>query len=403
MNSRSKKIPAVRRDIQWYSIQQDGQQWIAVYDQMGYSRSDIAFPAELQTLFSFFTGNLTWEILHQSGLSEQEITIIEQLVGEMDEAGLLETAAFEQRRKQADTEFVESTIRKPVCANSVYPSNPAELYTFFENALAQVKDTLPTILPKGLFAPHIDFKVNLSVYAPGFKALKQIKPRHVYIIGTSHYSGLFREYDNQPFQFSTKSFELPGRTLKNNIEKTTLLANSLKESGATLYDISHKAEHSLELHAVWASHIWKHDFTITPILVGSFEDTLYMSGSELEKRIEQFSKMLKSVLTEDDFVLISGDLSHIGKKFGNKKPASDVYPFAREFDQKFLQAATLQHSDEIFSLMRSNKDAYNICGYPPLQSVLHASPFSGGKQMAYSYWDEKPRESGVSFGSILYF
>lgn len=403
MSKRVKKIPAIRRDIQFYPIHHNGQQWLSVYDQLGYSRPDIAFPKELESLLSFFTGYFSWDVLNQSGLGEKEMALFEALMHEMDNAGLLETAGFEQRKRELDTAFVQAETRPMICAGSVYPNNPSTLHTFFETALAHVQEMPLPSPPKGLFAPHIDFNVNLSIYAESFKPLKSVKPKHVYLIGTSHYSGLYRKYENSPFQFSLKSFQVPGRVLKNNREKTQYLAAELSEFGSTLYDISHKPEHSLELHAVWVSHIWKHDFSITPILIGSYEDTLYMHQSELERRAIRFSEVLKSVLTEDDFVLISGDLSHIGKKFGDKKTATQLYPTVEPFDRAFLQAVATQNSAELFSLMRATHDAYHVCGFPPVQSVLLSKPFTKGKQIGYAYWDEKQRDSGVSFGSVLFF
>ena len=52
--------------------------------------------------------------------------------------------------------------------------------------------------------------------------------------------------------------------------------------------------------------------------------------------------------------------------------------------------------------MKSNFDAYRICGFSPLMSLMKAMPDLKGKRVSYDVWDEKERESAVTFGSILY-
>jgi len=402
MASRPKIIPSIRRDIHLLPVTHQNQKWLLVHDSLGYVPKHTAFPAEIEKLLSFFTGYLTWEALAQMGLDLEDLTLFEQIYFEMDRLGLLNSLGYQLRKQEVDDLFLKEDTRPMICADSVFPSDPDEAQVFFDNILAQCEEVKTESKPKALYAPHIDFNVNTSVYGKAFNPLKQVKPKHVYLIGTSHYSGLDKKYDHFPFQFSKKNYSVPGRVLRNGTEKTKNLFEKTSDFGSTDYDLSHRTEHSLELHAVWASHIWKHDFTITPILVGSFDDTLYMKDSELEKRAKEFSAALQSVITEADFILISGDLSHIGKKFGDNDEAELIFPKSKRFDYEFLQAAAQVNPDKIYDLMRSNHDAFHICGFPPLQSVLASNPFQSGKQIAYDYWDETERQSGVSFGAVLF-
>jgi hypothetical protein len=52
--------------------------------------------------------------------------------------------------------------------------------------------------------------------------------------------------------------------------------------------------------------------------------------------------------------------------------------------------------------MSEKYDPYRICGYPPLYSFLKTKPDLKGEVLTYDIWDESERESGVSFGSIIY-
>jgi hypothetical protein len=56
----------------------------------------------------------------------------------------------------------------------------------------------------------------------------------------------------------------------------------------------------------------------------------------------------------------------------------------------------------MLELMSRKYDPYRICGYPPLYSFLNIFPKLEGEILTYDIWDETERESGVSFGSILY-
>lgn len=403
MLDKSKRIPSLRSEISFIPVRHANQSWLLVYDSLGFVEPNTAFPAEIRSVLSLFNGFISWDSLFEQGFSDEDVLHFEQIYKELDKHGLLYSEQFYARKNQIESTFLADSKREPICAGSTYPTSALAISTLFDDALSQAEQVQWKQKPKALFAPHIDFKVNLEMYAKAFKSIKSLKPRHVYIIGTSHYSGLDKKYDHKPFQFSYKDYVLPGRTLKNNHQKTEAFFEALTQYGATDYDISHRMEHSLELHAIWAAHIWKHEFTITPILIGSFEDTLYMEGSNLEKQAKQFAKFLFANSEEDDFILISGDLSHIGKKFGDDLAAAEFYKEVKQFDLSVLSAVVSAKSANVYKLLRSNLDAFRMCGFPPLISVLSCDSLKFGMQLSYGYWDEKEQESGVSFGSVLLF
>ncbi|HKK45723.1 MAG TPA: hypothetical protein VJ964_09390, partial [Balneolaceae bacterium] len=58
--------------------------------------------------------------------------------------------------------------------------------------------------------------------------------------------------------------------------------------------------------------------------------------------------------------------------------------------------------EQMLDLMTQDMDPYRICGFPPLYTFLNSMPELRGKVMGYDLWDERERESAVTFGSILY-
>ena len=53
-------------------------------------------------------------------------------------------------------------------------------------------------------------------------------------------------------------------------------------------------------------------------------------------------------------------------------------------------------------MMKENHDKYRICGFSTLVTFLTAFNGIEGKVLNYDVWDEKERESAVTYGSILF-
>ena len=153
---------------------------------------------------------------------------------------------------------------------------------------------------------------------------------------------------------------------------------------------------------MFASHIWNHDFEIVPILVGSIDELFYKQDGDMGKKVTAFADIIRSLDTDDTFYLISGDLSHIGKKFGDSATASSMRRDVESFDQEFMRSAAENNSSVMMSHISANYDPFRICGFPPLYTFMQSFPDLKGRSINYHWWDEKERESAVSFGSIAY-
>ncbi|MFA5668086.1 MAG: AmmeMemoRadiSam system protein B [Balneolaceae bacterium] len=306
-----------------------------------------------------------------------------------------------------ELEYERSKLHQPVTAGHSYPSEASELQKYLDDAFKKYEQTEPVVKAKALYAPHIDTTVGLSSYVKAFSAIKHIKPKRVVILATSHYSGLFGElYDESPFIVVDKTFAMPNGDISTDKESISLLKQiaSRKNIGVSFQDRAHRIEHSIELHLLFLNYIWNHNFKIVPILVGGFDELLYMDDSYRAEQVNEFSKLLKKEFGDDEntFFLISGDLSHFGRKFGDDKSAQELLNSVQEFDHKFMHEAVINNAEGLRSLLKTDFDATRICGFPPLQTFLHTLPNLKGTQLSYDIWDETERESAVSFGSILY-
>ena len=70
---------------------------------------------------------------------------------------------------------------------------------------------------RALYAPHIDPRVGLSSYVKAFSTIRNLTPKKVFILATSHYSGMYGKlYEHYPFIISEKTFQLPNGSVNSN-------------------------------------------------------------------------------------------------------------------------------------------------------------------------------------------
>jgi AmmeMemoRadiSam system protein B len=400
-------IPNLRYDIQRIPIQDNGRSFIYFYDQLGYSTPDFALPTDAEPILSLMDG--TRSVNDIIKFSSDEVTK-EQILGYarfLDENGLLDSEYFSEHAELIESEYENSETHHSITAGSSYPNESKELSTFLNEAFENHENSEPVKTAKALYAPHIDPRFGMASYVKAFSAIKNLKPKRVFILATSHYSGLYNnEYSNKPFILSNKDFDLPNGLVKTDKKTISLIKEQTSHDeifGTSFSDRAHRIEHSIELPLLFLNHIWQHDFEIIPILIGNFDQLYYAKDGFLAHQIEAFTYLLNQQFNDNDtFFLISGDLAHFGKKFGDQQTASELFDKVKAFDEAFLEVGANNDPETMLEIMSSKYDPYRICGFPPLYTFLKAFPNHEGKVISRELWDETERKSAVSFGSILF-
>ncbi|HMB42179.1 MAG TPA: AmmeMemoRadiSam system protein B [Balneolaceae bacterium] len=406
-NSYTQKLPSIRRDIDLIPIEENGRSLLFFYDSMGYMPDNFALDASAEPFLSLLRGFFSIdELLKQANLNidKQEFLHFIQL---LDKNNVLDSARFRLYREKVEQEFEESNVREPFLSDRSYPGDEAEFQAFLDQMFEthQPKENKARTDIRALYAPHIDMSIGKDQYAEAFSALAGVKPKRVIILGTSHYAGLYYPlYEQHLFIGSDKTFKIPGREFKPDSAVLDYLEDQEAKSGFgfSLQDRAHRVEHSIETHLVFLSQIWKHNFSIVPILVSGFDEILYHPAGEMASNINSFTKALRAQIDDDTFVLISGDLSHVGRKFGDQQAASEMKSSVQNFDHEFLDVAKKADPGLIQKLMGREYDKTRICGFSPLYTYLNMFPDIKGEEINYYWWDETERESAVSFGSLLY-
>lgn len=407
-NSKTDPIPEIRRDIEVISVKNNGDSYLYFHDNLGYATPNFALDSKVATVLSLLDGRKSIQDL--SPYLGEEVTSDQLLeyIQFLDENRLLHSSHFKNYARHVEQKYESSGIHKSVTAGFSYPAEPEELKKYLDEAFSQTSLNVEETNLKStraLYAPHIDPRVGIESYAKAFSSIKGIKPKRVVILATSHYASLYPDtYQNEPFIVSDKDFELPLGTIKSDKKAIKNLLSYSEETGLTGKDRAHRIEHSIELHLLFLSYLWDHNYTIVPILVSGLDDLFYMEEGHRAKQVEAFGKLINEQFGRDEetFFLISGDLAHIGKKFGDQQPAKTMFGGVKSFDTLFLKHARNGDEQKVLDLVKEKYDPYRICGFPPLYAFLKSMPGLKGEVISYDMWDEQERESAVTFGSILY-
>lgn len=407
-SSRTAPIPGLRGDLNVVPVSENGSSYLYFHDPMGYATPDFALDSHAETVLSLLDGRRTVEGFKPylgDGISTDEVL---NYVRFLDENRLLYSNYFKKYSEELELQYESGKTHPSNTAGISYPSDPGELRTYLQQMFQRYSDPAPGPAPeriRALYAPHIDPRVGIESYVKAFYPLRGLQPKKVVILATSHYAGLHPDtYDNRPFITTRKDFKLPLGTVRTDQDSIDRLLRNKEQLGLTDHDRAHRVEHSIELHLLFLNYLWDHNFEIVPILVQGFDELYFMKNSHLSKQIDHMGSALKHLFgeNEDTLFLISGDLAHIGKKFGDSQPASELFNDIRSFDAAFLHHAANGSCSDLLELMKRDYDPYRICGFPPLYTFLRAIPELKGRQLSYDLWDESERESAVSFGTVLY-
>ncbi len=404
-NSFSEPIPPVRYDLQQFPVEQEGEQYLYFYDALNYATKNFTLPSDSESVLRFIDGQRSIDNLIKLSSGEVSKNDLLNYVRYLDENGILHSSYFKQLAEQIEIDYEQSRYHLSNTAGLSYPNNPNDLIEYLITAFKSNGNASPRDA-RALFAPHIDPRVGLSSYVKAFSAIKDIKPKTVFILATSHYSGMYGElYNEFPFIVSEKTFQLPNGSLNANQNfRRSMSPKKWNKIGVSFQDRAHRVEHSIELHLLFLNHIWKHDFEIIPILIGGMDELLYSESSHKQAQMETFAAFLNENYADDPeaFFLISGDLSHFGKKFGDNEAAKTMFDTVEDNDRLFMQAGASGNPKHLIYMMRENFDKFRICGFSPLVTFLTAFNGIEGSIISYDLWDESDSESAVSYGSILF-
>lgn len=185
-------------------------------------------------------------------------------------------------------------VRFPAVAEAFYPSDTHELETLLTEMLQTVEERIGDKALKALIVPHAAYNFSGIVAASAFKNVVGRSCRTVFLMGNAH-SYLFDGIAIDPHE----AWRSPLGTVPVNTE----ISKQLIRLDPDLFheiDIAHHCDHILEVQLPLLQHTLTPGFSILPMLFGENSHEIYHKTADY----------LLSVLSADDLIVVSTDLSH---------------------------------------------------------------------------------------------
>jgi AmmeMemoRadiSam system protein B len=332
---------------------------------------------------------------------------LEELVRRFDEAMIIEGPAFATFHQQ----YRESRLRPAALAGRSYAGTlralRAQLEQFFvgaHGAGAPVANGLANAPGfRGILSPHIDFQRGGPVYTWSYRELVERSGADTFVI-----LGVAHQYCRRRLVLTWKDFETPLGVVPTDrayVDRIAALA------GRDLFDdeLSHRTEHSIEFQVVFLQYVLggRRDFTIVPILVGSFQDLMERGVDPIDDpEVRQFVAALRSAeaASTKAVAYIGGiDLCHVGPEFGDPSPvAPALQEQIRRFDGMMLDRAAACDPRGWFQTAAGVGNRWRVCGLAATYTLLHAIGPARGRLLRYDQALDDRRTCCVSFASMAF-
>jgi len=319
----------------------------------------------------------------------------------MERALFLDGPGFRER--------VEAPVRPPACIGA-YEGDPGDLRRQLRRLFTGPsgpglpRDVRPDGRLRAALLPHIDYARGGTTYAWGFKEVAERSHASLFVIvGTSHLSA-------HRYTLTRKAFETPLGVTPTDQDFIDRLVGHY---GDGLFDDewqAHLPEWSVELEVVFLQYLYegKRPIRIVPLVVGSFHDSVELGSVPSER--EDVGRMIEALrramaeTAEPVCTIISGDLAHVGPKFGDSGPLADGFlAHSRAKDQAILRRAEAADPAGYFGVIAGEQDGRRICGLPPTYTVLEALRPASGKVLHYDQYVHPRGYESVSFASVGFY
>ncbi len=352
-------------------------------------------------------GDIQARVLRETGqfLAMKQL---EDLVRRLDEAMVLDGPAFAKFYEQ----YRQSGLRPAALAGRSYAATlrslRAQLEQFFvghggSGEPAHDGQAATRAGFRGILSPHIDFQRGGPVYTWSYRELvERTDARTFVILGVAH------QYCRRRFVLTRKDFETPLGVVPTD---RAYIDGLVDLAGRDLFDdeLAHRTEHSIEFQVVFLQYLLggRRDFTIVPILVGSFHDLMERGIDPIDDPdVRRFIDALRSVESGHDrkVAYIGGiDLCHVGPEFGDANPVDPpLQEQIRLFDGQMLDRAAAGDAEGWFKTAGAVGNRWRVCGLAATYTFLHAIGPARGKLLKYDQALDDRRTCCVSFASMAF-
>lgn len=362
------------RPVRGFPAQMGEQQVLGLADARQISQKVVFTMPAAQLILPLMDGNRSVdEIVSQVGKGLTR-PILEQLVSQLDDAGLLFGPTFEAMLARMREEFDSSPVLPPASTAAFADAlvnqefgdettdeqrtehGPAKLRAIMDQWIAKALESVPNpsfdSLPKAIVAPHVDYGRGWVNYASVWGRLRVTdRPDRVVVLGTNHF-GL-----GTGVTACDKGYQSPLGTCEVD---DLIIAGLRKRLGDKVFAnrFDHEREHSIELQIPWIQHCLGpgEDGKFCKVVGVLIHDPSVNNGDSYDGKgvaLAPFIEAMREVLAElpgKTLVVSSADLSHVGPAFGDQQKLAGDEAEAVAFRNRIFQ-----HDREMLELVRQNK------------------------------------------------
>lgn len=400
------------RPLSAQRFEHQGQVYAALVDPLGVFVDPVLIPIDgYQWVVRQFDGATPLSEIQARVLRETGQLIstaqLEELVEQLDRALVLDGPTFAAYHES----YRRAPVRPAALAGRSYAGTEralrAQLLRYFSDAqgsgLPQPETRAEASRLRGVLSPHIDFQRGGLVYTWSYKELVERSDADTFVI-----LGVAHQYCQNRFALTRKDFETPlgrVRTDREYVDRIAALA------GQELFDdeLSHRAEHSIEFQVVFLQYLLGgvRDFSIVPILVGSFHDLMAAGTDPIEAAdVRRFVEALRAAEAAKGrkVAYIGGiDLCHVGPEFGDPDVLNpETLAEVRSFDTAMLDRAAAHDAAGWFGTAAEIGNRWRVCGLAAAYTMLHAMGPARGTLLKYDQAVDDERTCCVSFASLAF-
>ena len=396
-------LPKLRPDIAMMKHVHEKEEYLLIYDPLRYSPAPVILGLSgLQLLDKLGRDDQQTCVEISNVTYEGEINPhdILDVVMQLSERCFLLDDVYFKRKEELDHAFRNSKVREPFCLGTVYPETKEASISMLDE-IKELTEQRASASLSGIIIPHVELSEGMQAYSGAIRALEASpKPDLVIMFGTSHYGGEGR------FIMTEKDYVTPlGRTT-TNLDLINTLRASIKHP-LTHNDAQHRYDHSIEMVLLLLQYVYgPEQFTLLPILVNSLHDRFSSLDSINDEGMEEcISTIQDYVKNTNQRVLFvsSGDLSHIGRKFGDAEEAMELMTDITMHDSDVIASMCAHDAEGFFKKIALNHDHSRICGCAPNYMLMKSITSKNAELLAYQWWEQPSTSSAVSFCSIGYF
>ncbi len=400
------------RPVQPRRVEHQGQVYILLHDATGASSQPFVLAFDVfNHVVRHFDGRSSLSeiqaiVLRQTGMfvALQELR---EIVSRLDAGMVIEGPTFDAFHQA----YRESRSRPAALAGRSYAATQralkAQLEQFFVGTDgAGVPSSVTVSARSGLRAilsPHIDFHRGGPVYTWSYRDLVENCDADTFVI-----LGVAHQYCRRRFALTRKDFETPMGVVATDRSYVDHVA-SLAGQEFFEDELSHRTEHSIEFQVVFLQHVLTgiRDFTIVPILVGSFQDLMEGGVDPVDDPdVGRFIEALRAteISSGKKVAYIGGiDLCHIGPEFGDPHPVDpSLQKQIGSFDDSMLGHAAACDPQGWFQTAAKVRNRWRVCGLAATYTMLHAIGPARGRLLKYAQSIDDHRTCCVSFASMAF-